>query len=396
MRLVAVLAGLLAVVSAQITPGSAVRAGAPQCQGVIDAHYPSQYVSYYTATAPTIDGNLNEAVWNEVGESTRFVDISTSTRPEFATHAKVRHDDKWVYVGAIVQDPHVWANITYTCHCINPNEDQVLFHGNNFEVFFDTDGTCRNYKEFEINAANAVWDMLVTKPYQDGGVENSTRVDGKNGFDMMPPLTSSVRIAGGRLNDPASGATGWSVEIAFPIEKVVVGTSTPNARPADGAIWRMNFARVEWHVKVVGNKYWLEPSCQSCAQPGSRTSDNWVWSPMGAVNLHMPEVWGLLQFSDQAPNTTTPTRYDEWPLRYTAHVLYYALRAYASNNGGAITTDVSSLQPYAEEPSVLAGVCTGLPVITPASYPLTYVATITSGSMELTMRSDRFITVTHK
>ena len=26
-------------------------------------------------------------------------------------------------------------------------------------------------------------------------------------------------------------------------------------------------------------------------------SDNWVWSPQGAVDLHMPERWGFVQFS---------------------------------------------------------------------------------------------------
>ena len=384
---------IIAATVALTTATAALTAGTTQCEKAISDSYPHQYISYFTPTAPKIDGDLNEPVWNEVDSTTRFVDISTSTLPSFSTHAKVRHDDHWVYVGATIDDPHVWANITHTCHCIDPNQDQVLFHGNNFEVFFDTDGTCHNYKEFEINAANAVWDMIVTKPYQDGGVENSTRVDGKNGFDMMPPLTSSVRIAGGRINDPASGATGWSVEIAFPIDKVVVGTTTSPNSPSDGTFWRMNFARVEWHVKDVNNKYWLEPSCQSCANPGTRVADNWVWSPMGQVNMHMPEVWGLLQFSSRAPKTAVVEKYGEWPVRYTAHVLYYAMRSYATSHGGAITTDVKVLMSYTDQPSVLAGECTALPTIIPLAHPYTYSATIRSGKYELTMRSDRLITV---
>ena len=34
------------------------------------------------------------------------------------------------------------------------------------------------YKEFEMNARNQTWDLLLQRPYNDGGGENSTRVDG--------------------------------------------------------------------------------------------------------------------------------------------------------------------------------------------------------------------------
>ena len=39
-----------------------------------------------------------------------------------------------------------------------------------------------------MNALNQTWDLLLAKAYNDGGGENSTRVDGKSGFDMQPPL----------------------------------------------------------------------------------------------------------------------------------------------------------------------------------------------------------------
>ena len=38
------------------------------------------------------------------------------------------------YVAAELQETHVWANITRTCHCIDPAQDQVIFHDNDFEV----------------------------------------------------------------------------------------------------------------------------------------------------------------------------------------------------------------------------------------------------------------------
>lgn len=39
-----------------------------------------------------------------------------------------------------------------------------------------------------MNALNQTWDLLLAKAYNDGGGENSTRVDGKSGFDMQPQL----------------------------------------------------------------------------------------------------------------------------------------------------------------------------------------------------------------
>ena len=101
-----------------------------------------------------------------------------------------------------------------------------------------------------MNAANATWDLLLNRPYDDGGGENSSRVYGPAGWDMQPPLYAATAIAGGgRINDPTRPATHWSAEVALPLAKLVEGT-TASAPPADKAMWRINFSRVEWTVKV--------------------------------------------------------------------------------------------------------------------------------------------------
>jgi hypothetical protein len=146
------------------------------CERIVADHYPRQYVSYYTSTPPSIDGKLNEPVWEDVEWSALFVDINTSLVPPHRTAFKIRHDDEWVYVGGFVEEPRIWANITYCCHCINASANQVIFTDNDFEVFFDVDGTTRYYKEYEMNAANANWDLCLNRPYENGGYENSTRV----------------------------------------------------------------------------------------------------------------------------------------------------------------------------------------------------------------------------
>ena len=45
-----------------------------------------------------------------------------------------------------------------------------------FEVFVDPLGSCHGYKEYEVNALNTVWNLMLDRPYGDGGVEHSGRI----------------------------------------------------------------------------------------------------------------------------------------------------------------------------------------------------------------------------
>uniref|UniRef100_A0A7S1MT85 Carbohydrate-binding domain-containing protein n=1 Tax=Neobodo designis TaxID=312471 RepID=A0A7S1MT85_NEODS len=326
------------------------------------SHYPSQTVVYATTQPPTIDGVVNgDPAWDAVPWSAPFVDIATTTPPEFATRIKTRYDAANLYVAAHLVDTAVWANITYCCHCVNASEDQVIFHDNDFEVFVDTRGTTHWYKEFEINAANANWNLLLDRPYSDGGVENSSRVDGASGYDMMhrvPPARTAVSVVHGRLNDPASGPRGWYVELALPLASLAYHTDA-TVPPREGEYWRANFARVEWGVVVEGNRYLKRPSCQSCADPGSPQPDNWVWSPMHAVNLHAPELWGYLQFANaSAVNATAAVRDPQWPQRWAAHNAYVGQRAYFDEHG-RYASDVGAIAERAPSPEALANGCIG-------------------------------------
>jgi hypothetical protein len=371
---------------------TSLEAGQPTCQGVIDARYPRQYVAYKSTTPPVLDGNLDEPFWLEVPFTENYVDISTAVVPKYITRAKVRWDEEWLYVGGYIQENELWANITHTCHCYDPTENQVIFTDNDFEVFVDADGSCWYYKEYEMNAANANWDLCLNKPYEDGGYENSTRVFGDKGFDMVPPLRSAV-FSNGELNDPSKPASFWSVEIAFPLSKLAYNT-TASVPPKKKDMWRINFSRVEWTVKIVNGSYQKYPSCQSCPEPGSSNCDNWVWSPMYAVDMHHPELWGFLEFSDDAVNSTQPQRSVEWPQRFAAHELYYAQHAYASSHGNVFTSDVAALAQFATFPQVLLENCTVAPSIVLGAGGTTFVATIGSieiPGMNVTVTNDRHI-----
>jgi len=360
--------------------------------------YPRQYVAYKTDRALVIDGELDDDAWTAVAATERFVDISTQTLPRLSTHVKIRWDDEFLYVGAILEEPQAFANISSTCHCLNASQDQVIFHDNDFEVFIDAAGTTHFYKEFEMNALNATWDLQLNRAYDDGGGENSSRVFGPAGWDYELPvgrpatLHSAVYVHGS-VNNPAVGSSYWSAEIAFPLSKLV--ENTPAQLPIrPGTFWRINFSRVQWAVQVVKGQYWKQgerrPSlshadrsaigsimlscwasaaaCQSCPVPGAHNEDNWVWSPMGAIAMHLPERWGMLQFADGAVNATAPVWNDEWPARAAAAAVYYAQHAYAAAHNGSFTSSVGDLLPYLDSASIVDGTCTqGVPVRLEAS-----------------------------
>ena len=51
-----------------------------------------------------------------------------------------------------------------------------------------------------------------------------------------------------------------------------------------GNTWRINFSRVQW----------LKPN---------GPEENWVWSATGKIDMHMPDRWGYLYFSDSRVGT---------------------------------------------------------------------------------------------
>ncbi len=60
-----------------------------------------------------------------------------------------------------------WRSQTCGARCTA--RDSVIFHDNDFEVFVDPDGDTHAYYELEVNALGTQWDLMLIKPYRDGG-----------------------------------------------------------------------------------------------------------------------------------------------------------------------------------------------------------------------------------
>ncbi|CAE7476842.1 PPIA [Symbiodinium natans] len=352
--------------------------------------YPEQYVAYKTSELfpGSLDGDLTKKVWEDVVWTKDFVDISTHTQPRLRTRAKMRWDDRFLYIGAELQEPQPWA--TLTAH------DSVIFQDNDFEVFVDANATTHFYKEFEMNAFNTTWELCLNKPYGDGGYENSTRVYGSKGWTMEPPLRCAANVQPlGALNNPKLPGERWTVEIALPLASLAERTGA-RAPPRPGDFWRASFSRVQWAVKVNPETggYEKSPSCQSCPEPGTAHEDNWVWSPQYAIQMHQPETWGILQFEDSTE--VGATYYREWPSRSAAMAIYYAQHAYAAKHEGAFTTQLHDLLQFSSEPFP---VCADADTIISAAgegKSAMFEATVRSPAspeVAATVRSDRYLTV---
>ncbi|HEY2583826.1 MAG TPA: carbohydrate-binding family 9-like protein [Mucilaginibacter sp.] len=263
---------------------------------------PKSYIVTYTKTPPVIDGDINDAAWQQATWTDDFQDIEGDLKPKppLQTKLKMLWDDSCLYIAAQIRDPNVWATLT--------QHDAVIFRDNDFEVFLNPNNTTHQYFEIEYNALNTVFDLFLNKPYRNGGNPLSSW-DAKG-------LRSAVKIQG-TLNNPTDTDEGWTIETSIPFKAVGIGGN--RQMPTDGTLWRINFSRVEWDTKVIEGKYVKLKDTTGNTLP----EHNWVWSPQGVINMHYPERWGYLQFSkDNTNNTTFTLPYSEQQKRYL-WLIYY-------------------------------------------------------------------------
>lgn len=295
---------------AMLAAGVALASHVPLAQPVPD---PRGYVCYRAAGPVTIDGRLDDAAWRDAPWTDDFVDIEgdRQPRPPLRTRVRMLWDDRYFYVGAEMEEPRLWATLT--------QHDAVIFRDNDFEVFIDPNGDSHEYYEFEINALGTGWDLLLPRPYKDGGAA-------VNGWEIAG-LQSAVHMDG-TLNAAGDTDRGWSVELAFPWSALGELARRP-APPADGDQWRINFSRVEWALEPDGGAY---------RKVAGRKEQNWVWSPQHVVNMHRPESWGYVQFATGRAGAATFVPDPSIPARRWLHQVYYAQRDFRQKNGAWATT----------------------------------------------------------
>lgn len=237
---------------------------------------PKRYIITKATKSIKIDGKAEKA-WGNAAFTDPFIDVAAGPAPKFQTRTKMMWDENYLYVYAELEDPHIWGNLV--------QRDTIIYLNNDFEVFIDPSQKTEAYAEIELNALNTVWDLLLNRPYRAGGYAN---------FHWnLDALQTEVRIEG-TINDASDEDRRWTVEMAIPMRPLIELKNDHRQLPNEGDQWRMNFSRVQWNYDLIDGKY-TRKKIDGKLQP----EYNWVWSNQTAVNMHMPENWGIVQFTDQ-------------------------------------------------------------------------------------------------
>jgi len=302
--------------------------------------YPRQYV-VRRGTVDRIDGDLQKGVWKRApwsepfGEIRGFADAPLGTFPTVmqTTKMKMLWDSEYLYIAAqmdYAEGDEITAEFT-------ERNSPIFQKDSDFEVFIDPAGCGHGYKELEINALNTVWNLMLDRPYLDGGKELSGRVAtvGQPDFWDVKAQKTATRVVRGKLHD-SSRPSKWVCEIALAHSETLECAPVRGPEPKVGACWRANFSRVE-----------------------HRGETNWTWGPQiaweaakrkytGFINMHLPDTWGYLVFADDrgaleggqpASEWQDPT----WPVRHVAACVYNAARAFKEQGDRRRAANVGEL-----------------------------------------------------
>ena len=265
-----------------------------------------------------VDGKLDEPAWTAAPWTELFVDIEGDSRPQprFRTRVKMLWDDESFYVAAEMEEPDLWGTLTAARlrhlsrqrfrglhrsrrrharllrargqrarHAVGPDADQALSR--------------RRPGDRRVGHRRPAGRHRPARHAQPAG-RSRRRLD-----------ASRSRCRGGSCARPRRTASRRS--------RATAGAST--SRASSGRLDRQD-GRYAKRLKP-GTK---DPLPES----------NWVWSPQGAINMHMPERWGYVQFSGvdgwvaaASRSSTTRTKRVKWALRR----LYYRQRTFRQKTG---------------------------------------------------------------
>jgi len=240
-------------------------------------HSEKKYTARMAKRPIQVDGKLNEHDWKQAVLISNFEDIEGAAKPKptFSTEVKMMWDSQYLYIGAVLEEPHLWGTLK--------KHDDIIYRDHDFEVFIDPMGDGEQYFEIEINVLGTIMDLFMNKPYKKGGT-----------FDMgwnTAGIQSKI-IANGTINDNTDIDSGWTLEMAIPF--TAISKAQRAATPSFNKPWRINFSRVQWTLEPDGISY--RKKLNQNNKPISE--HNWVWNPTGVVDMHVPAKWGYLYFKN--------------------------------------------------------------------------------------------------
>ncbi|MDD5482370.1 MAG: carbohydrate-binding family 9-like protein [Kiritimatiellae bacterium] len=260
------------------------------CTRIVCADWLGPYQVLKTETPISVDGKLDEPVWQKAGVI-HFKDIATGESPALESEARLAWDDQYFYAAMTFKDPNVWGTVDIAKpgkwrDMQHPRGEYEMMYWDCFaKFFFDPDADGRNYLEFHINPLNSMFDAFIAKgmdslyrPLRTGccGVGYTVNVEWKS-----RGVLHAVHVDG-TLNDFSDADKGWSVELAILWEDIQTFIRE-NCPPKNGDIWKSHLGWV-WRKGPGGDRHY------------------WTWPVMGIIACHTPDKWETIQFVD--PNAS--------------------------------------------------------------------------------------------
>ncbi|NWG12527.1 MAG: carbohydrate-binding family 9-like protein [Acidobacteria bacterium] len=212
------------------------------------------YTVLKTRSPIRVDGRLDDPAWTVAPPVGSFVNNVDGSPSSLQTEARILYDDRFLYFAFKLADSNVWSTFR--------GRDEHLWTEEVVEVFLRADPETRSYIELEVNPLGTLIDIYlvdVRKPLPYA-TWNSAKIDW------------AVQVDG--TVDGLEGDSGWTCELALPLEDVV---PAPNIPPKPGDRWRLSLYRVE-----------RKPERASLA-----------WSPTMKPDFHVPDRFGVIIFSDR-------------------------------------------------------------------------------------------------
>jgi hypothetical protein len=218
------------------------------------------------ATDIRIDGQLDEASWQNAPSTSVFVNTVDGSAADLRANAKVLWNDERLYVAFDVTNDEFLRN-TLT------ERDAHLWEQDAVEIMVDPDGDGQNYFELQVSPTAQVFDTRY----------DSRRVPQPIGHADWNATVETRVAARGTVNDDADDH-GYTVEIAIPWQSFVTTDGTAMSAPPADSAWRMNF-------------YVMDTMRQ-----GQRSAG---WSPTLERDFHVPARFGRVTFAP-APVAQAP------------------------------------------------------------------------------------------
>ena len=256
----------------------------------------NEYTCYRTKEPLVVDGRLSDSIWDRAPWSNAFGIISSGAKVPYNTQIAMLWDDEYLYTGFRVEDPDIRASMTGF-------NDHVYIQDEDIELFIQGDGF---YYELGVNSLNTTYQIKWTLIENLVGNKDYMKLEelfktpdflyftategekigrhGNLGYEL-PGLKHAVWLDG-ILNTPAIVDKGWQVQFAIPWESMreFCLTNKPLFPPKPGDELRITSYRGH-HYRKPDDKSILE---------------SWTWGVMGADNIHIPERWNKIQFSEDS------------------------------------------------------------------------------------------------